>query len=65
VAGWLLTIGAAAAILVGIIANLRVYLQPTSLFGTLLMLGLLAAGLGTIARALRPQAPARDREPAP
>jgi hypothetical protein len=63
--GWLLTVGAALAILVGIIVNLRVYLQPTSLFGTLLMLGLLAAGLGTIARALRPHAPSRDREPVP
>jgi hypothetical protein len=54
--GWLLAVGSAALILVGIIANLRVYLQPTSMFGTLLMLGLLAAGLGTIARALRPYA---------
>ncbi len=63
VVGWLLTAGAALAILVGVIVNLRVYLQPTSLFGTLLMLGLLAAGLGTIARALRPRAPSpRDQE---
>ena len=61
--GWLLTLGSAVAILVGIVVNLRVYLQPTSLFGTLLMLGLLAAGLGLIARALRPQAPSpRDGE---
>jgi hypothetical protein len=52
--GWLLVVGSAAAILVGIIVNLRVYLQPTSLLSTVMMLGLLAAGLGTIARALRP-----------
>jgi hypothetical protein len=62
--GWLLTVGAALAILVGVIVNLHVYLQPTSLFGTLLMLGLLAAGLGTIGRALRPYA-RREREPVP
>ena len=61
--GWLLVIGSAAAILLGIIMNLRVYLQPTSLLATVMMLGLLAAGLGTIARALRPYAsPAREEE---
>jgi uncharacterized protein len=64
VPGWLLTIGGALVIVVGIIANLRVYFQPTSLFNTLIMLGLLAAGLGTIARSLRPRgadAPERER----
>jgi hypothetical protein len=61
--GWLLTAGSALVIFVGIVTNLRVYFQPTSLFGTLLMLGLLAAGLGTIARALRPHgSPARAEE---
>src|SRR5689334_19360778 len=59
--GWLLTAGAALAILVGVIVNLRVYLQPTSMLATLFMLGLLAGGLGTIARALRPHASRRDR----
>ena len=66
--GWLLALGSAAAIVIGIITNLRVYFQPTSLFGTLLMLGLLAAGLGTIARALRPYASRsreEEREPVP
>jgi hypothetical protein len=51
---WLLVVLGAAIILVGIIANLQIYFRPTSLFNTLLMLGLLVAGLGLIARALRP-----------
>jgi hypothetical protein len=51
--GWLLTAGGALIIVVGIIANLRIYFQPTSLFDTLLMLGMLAAGIGLIARSLR------------
>jgi hypothetical protein len=37
----------------GIITNLQVYFRPTSLFNTLLMLGLLAAGIGLVVRALR------------
>ena len=53
VLGWLLMGGGAVIILAGIIANLQVYFRPTSLFNTLLMLGLLAAGLGIVARSLR------------
>jgi hypothetical protein len=52
--GWLLTLGGAAVILAGVIANLHVYFQPTSLFATLVMLVLLAGGLGLVARSLRP-----------
>jgi multisubunit Na+/H+ antiporter MnhF subunit len=52
--GWLLTLAGALIIVVGIIANLQIYLQPTSLFDTLLMLGMLAAGIGLVARSLRP-----------
>jgi len=55
--GWLLTAAGALIIVVGIVANLHVYFQPTSLFDTLLMLGLLAGGLGLVARSLRPQGP--------
>ena len=51
--GWLLTAAGAIIILVGIVANLHVYFQPTSLFDTLMMLGLLAAGIGLVARSLR------------
>ncbi len=53
VIGWLLVIGGAVIILAGIIANLQVYFRPTSLFATLMMLGLLFAGLGVVARSLR------------
>jgi len=53
IAGWLLTSGGALIILVGIVANLHVYLQPTSLFATLMMLGLMAGGIGFVARSLR------------
>ncbi len=53
IAGWLLTSGGALIILVGIVANLHVYLQPTSLFTTLMMLGLMAGGIGFAARSLR------------
>lgn len=51
--GWLLLIAGVVIILAGIIMNLRIYFEPTSLFNTLLMLGLLAAGIGLIARSLK------------
>src|SRR5215212_3381257 len=54
VAGWLLTFAGVVIILVGIIANLGIYFQPTSLFNTLVMLVLLAGGIGLVARSLRP-----------
>ena len=53
--GWFLALGGALIILVGIIANLHIFVQPTSLFNTLLMLGAVAGGLGLIARSLRSQ----------
>jgi hypothetical protein len=53
--GWGLTIAGAAVILVGILMNLRIYFEPTSLFNTLVMLVLLAGGIGVMARSLRPQ----------
>ena len=53
IAGWLLTFAGVVIILVGIIANLGVYFQSTSLFNTLVMLVLLAGGLGLVARSLR------------
>jgi hypothetical protein len=53
IAGWLLTFVGVVIILVGIIANLGVYFQPTSLFNTLVMLALLAGGIGLVARSLR------------
>jgi hypothetical protein len=55
--GWLLTAGGALIVVLGILLNLRIYFEPTSLFETLVMLVLLAGGLGLLARALRPPAP--------
>jgi hypothetical protein len=54
IVGWLLTLAGALFILAGVIANLHIYFQPTTLFNTILMLALLAGGIGLIARALRP-----------
>ena len=51
--GWILTFGGVIVILVGIIANLQVYFSPSSLTNTMIMLGLLAAGVGLVARSLR------------
>jgi uncharacterized protein len=51
--GWLLTVAGTVIILVGVLVHLQIFFRPTSLFNTLLMLGLLAAGLGLIARSLR------------
>jgi hypothetical protein len=53
VIGWLLTIAGMLFIFSGIIMNLHIYFQPTSLFNTLIMLVLLVGGLGLIARSLR------------
>ncbi|HEX2094962.1 MAG TPA: hypothetical protein VHG28_21355 [Longimicrobiaceae bacterium] len=52
--GWLLLFVGAAIILAGIVVNLQIYFQPTSLFGTLMILGLMAGGIGLVVRALRP-----------
>src|ERR1700730_15880987 len=54
VIGWLLTIAGALFILAGVIANMHIYFQPTSLFNTPVMLILFVGGLGLMARALRP-----------
>jgi uncharacterized protein len=53
VLGWLLTFAGVVIILAGILMNLSIYFRATSLFNTLVMLVLLAGGLGLIARSLR------------
>jgi hypothetical protein len=58
VIGWLLTVAGALFILAGVIANMHIYFQPTSLFNTLVMLILLVGGLGLIAKAIRPHSTA-------
>jgi len=54
--GWLLTAAGAVIIFLGILMNLRIYFEPTSLYNTLIMLVLLAGGLGLVARSLKPYA---------
>lgn len=56
--GWTLTVLGSLLIVAGIIANLQIIFAPTSLYNTLIMLGLLAGGLGLIARSLRSAGPA-------
>jgi hypothetical protein len=53
VLGWILLVAGAAILLAGILMNLQIYFQSTSLFNTLMMLVLLFGGLGLIARSLR------------
>ncbi len=52
--GWLLVAAGLAIVFAGILMNLQIYFSRTSLFDTLVMLALLAAGLGLMARALQP-----------
>ena len=54
IAGWVLTIGGLLFILLGVLANLDIYFGRTSLWNTLIMLGLIAAGAGLIFRSLKP-----------
>jgi hypothetical protein len=53
--GWLLVVGGLAIIAAGILANLTIFFQPTSLFNTLIMLILFVGGLGLIGRSLLPR----------
>jgi hypothetical protein len=53
VIGWLLLIGGAVIILAGILMNLRIYFEHTSLFNTLVMLVLLFGGIGLMARGVK------------
>ncbi len=60
IVGWLLLAAGLVIVFVGILSNLNIYFRPTSLFNTLLMLALLAGGIGAMAAALR-SAPAPDK----
>lgn len=61
VIGWLLTAAGSLIIVTGILANLRVFFGPSSLFDTILVFGLMAGGIGLVAKSLRP-APVRTPE---
>jgi hypothetical protein len=53
VLGWILSGGGLAIVLAGVISRMDFYFARRSLFETLLMLGLIAAGIGLIARAVK------------
>jgi hypothetical protein len=50
--GWILFVGSLLAIVTGLIANLQIHFQSTSLVATLVILGLVSAGIGLIVRSL-------------
>jgi len=56
IAGWLLLFVGIVIIIAAILMNLHIYFQPTSLFSTIVMIVLLAGGIGLIFRGLAPHA---------
>lgn len=50
--GWLLVFIGVVIIGAGVLMNLQIYFQPTSLFNTIIMLILLFGGIGLIGRAI-------------
>ena len=55
--GWILSGGGLLIILASVLMSLSIHWAPTSLFNTLLMFGMLAGGLGLVARSLRSYPP--------
>ena len=53
IAGSVLAYGGLLVIVAGVLANMRIHFQPTSLFQTLVILAMLAGGVGLMARAAR------------
>jgi uncharacterized protein len=53
IAGWLLLFVGIVIIFTGILMNLQIYFESTSLFNTIMMLVLLAGGIGLVARSLK------------
>ena len=60
VIGWLLSVGGLLFILAGILMNLDIYFQQTTLMNTLIMLFMIAAGFGLIVKGLRPHRTKND-----
>ena len=54
VVGWVLLVGGVMLILTGILMNLDIYFQPTSLWNTIFMFGLIGGGVGLFAKGVRP-----------
>jgi hypothetical protein len=63
--GWLLAGGGLLIIVVGIVSNLQIHFRRSTLFDTLLILGLIAGGIGVIARSTRAAGGAPGDGPAP
>ncbi len=60
--GWFLTSAGILIMIAGIIANLRVHFASTSLYNTLIMLGMIAIGVGLVARSVRDHGGAEEPE---
>lgn len=52
--GWILLAIGVVIIFAGILMNLHIFFMPTSLFNTIVMLVLLAGGIGLVARGIMP-----------
>jgi hypothetical protein len=59
--GWLLTAGGVLFIVAGVLMNLDIYFQPTTLWATIVMFALIAGGLGLFAKSLRAHAASERR----
>jgi len=60
--GWFLSVGGLLTILAAVLMSLSIHWAQTSLFNTLLMFGMLAAGFGLVARSLRAYPEAAESE---
>jgi hypothetical protein len=60
--GWFLSVGGLLTILAAVLMSLSIHWAQTSLFNTLLMFGMLAAGFGLVARSLRSYPEAAESE---
>jgi hypothetical protein len=61
IGGWVLAVGALAALVIGVFVNTHFALRPMSLFDLLTILVLAVGGLGLFLRSLR-SSPSRERE---
>lgn len=61
--GWIVGGIGLLIIIAGIVANMQIHFRRTSLFNTLLILALIAGGIGVILRSLRPVRPAGPPDP--
>ncbi|MDQ3648851.1 MAG: hypothetical protein M3458_00965 [Acidobacteriota bacterium] len=53
IAGWVLLAIGVVIIFAGILLNLQIYFEPTTLFNTIMMLILLVGGIGLVLRSLK------------